>query len=190
MFLRWINASVLLELLDKNWGDSEAGQRTVWRYLMVGERAPGRGRTKQRKAQNNAFLQVLTDVSISAAALCKHGGAPSVLAEGRPPVCIRRCVFIVSGSVRRDSDLKPTGLVVLKETIHQQSQWRRIPLNMDVCLHLFLHARALFCFFTAARHQGWILCNVFGSPSTVCVRAQGRSAHPAWWESDSSYQTR
>lgn len=114
---------------------------------MVGERAPGRGRTKQRKAQNNAFLQVLTDVSISAAALCKHGGAPSVLAEGRPPVCIRRCVFIVSGSVRRDSDLKPTGLVVLKETIHQQSQWRRIPLNMDVCVHLFLHARALFCFF-------------------------------------------
>lgn len=89
-----------------------------------------------RKAEKN--------VSISALALCKHGSAPSALAEGRPPVCIWRCVFIVSGSVRRDSDLKPTGLVVLKETIHQRSQWRRIPLNMYVCVHLFLHAGALF----------------------------------------------
>lgn len=89
---------------------------------------------------------MLTDVSISALALCKHGSAPSVLAEGRPPVCIWRCVFIVRGSVRRDWDLKPTGLVVLKETIHQQSQWRMIPLNMYVCVHLFLHARALFLY--------------------------------------------
>lgn len=126
------------------WSCSTKTERTVWRYLMVRERAPERGRTTQRKEQNNAFLQVLTDVSISEPALCKHGSAPSVLAEGRPPVCIWRCVFIVSGSVRGDSDLKPTGLVVLKETIHQQSQWCKIPLNMDVCVQLFLHARALF----------------------------------------------
>lgn len=81
---------------------------------------------------------MLADVSISALPLCKRGSAPSVLSEGRPPVCIWGCVFIVSGSVRRDSDLKPTGLVVLKETIHQQSQWHDIPLNMYVCIHLFV----------------------------------------------------
>lgn len=76
-------------------------------------------------------------MSISELALCKHGSAPSVLAEGRPPVCIWRCVFIVSGSVRRDSDLKPTGLVVLKETIHQLSVAQDSTQYVCVCPPVF-----------------------------------------------------
>lgn len=56
------------------------------------EREPERGRTRQRKAQNNGSL-VLTDVSISALPLCKRGSAPSVLGEGHPPVCIWGCVY-------------------------------------------------------------------------------------------------
>lgn len=119
-----------------------------------------------RKAEKN--------VSISALALCKHGSAPSALAEGRPPVCIWRCVFIVSGSVRRDSDLKPTGLVVLKETIHQRSQWRRIPLNMYVCVHLFLHAGALF-FLPPLDIKGEFFATFFARRRwSVCVLKDGR----------------